>query len=108
MLATAFPLLIFGALYMLLSFIPADVFQALSGLGLGGVSVRAMAAMGLLLLLVEGVSAAAGIVSLAARPKPEPEGPPVDRTPQESDISEQTFAQRYTAYMKREDDAPTP
>ncbi|MEM5768818.1 MAG: hypothetical protein AAGU32_11110 [Bacillota bacterium] len=107
MLATAFPLLIFGALYMLLSFIPSDVLQALSGLGLGGLSTRAIAAMGFLLLLIEGVSAAAGIVSLASRPKPEPEGPPVDREPQEHDISEQPFAQRYAAYMKREDDAPS-
>ena len=101
MLATAFPLLIFGALYMLLSFMPSDVLQALSGLGLGGLPTRALAAMGFLLLLVEGVSAAAGVVSLAARPKPEPEGPPVDRAPEDEDICRQSFAQRYTANMSK-------
>jgi len=107
MFVTAFPLLIFGVFYMLLSFMPADLLQVLNELGLDILSTRAMAAMGTLLLLLEGVSAAAGVVSLAARPKPEPQGLPVDRAPQETDITEQPFAQRYAAYMKREDDIPS-
>ena len=106
MLVTALPMLIGAAILMCVPMLPPELFAGALGAAFTSSFTRALLGVGILLLLIELASGAAGVVSLAMREQSEyaPEAP---RSESEADAAVLTFAQRYAARMQQSGSVPT-
>ncbi len=99
MLATALPLLLAGALTLFVRALPQELIPELTGGTYTPGSARVLLGVGLLLILVEAPSAAAGIVCLTS-------GSPkalVLAPPQESGSHVISFAENYASRLREKD-----
>lgn len=98
MLATAVPMLLIGAGCLFVPMMPSEMLNLPYGMDFAAISTRAMTGTGILMILIELVSIAAGVVSLTAREQPEyaPEAP---RSEAESHEAVMSFAERYAARL---------
>lgn len=99
MLMSAFPLLIAGAVMVCLPLLPPELLTQALGAGYADTVTRAFLGVGILLLIVELASGAAGVVSLAAREKVMPHNI-LDTGVPEAGV--ESFAQKYAARLKND------
>lgn len=106
MLVTALPMLIAGAILICVPLLPPELLAGALGAAFTSSFTRALLAIGILLLLIELASGAAGVVSLAMRKQPEYATESLHRSGEE-DTAVLSFAQKYAARLQQDSSIPT-